>query len=304
MTSRSAPSPRASRAEAWSLSITASMPSKRPSRRTTGMPPPPHAIASVPAASSARIGFELDDLERLGGGDDPPPAAARVRLAASSRGRARAPPPASAAIERPDRLRRVRRRRGRRGVHDDVRAATQATGRSATGRELRRRSARRSPPASARRRRQSGSGGASSAARSWRRSSFPTCGPFPCVITTWRLRAAARRRRTSSRRFARCSAAVPRSPGPMSAFPPRATTVSTEPHLSSRAKHESPEFAAGRDGSSLRACSGERGARFDDAAGLEDLVSVGSPSSCRRYVTRRAGLSMLDHACAGRSASR
>ena len=53
---KSAPSCSASSADTWSLSITASTPrSLPPLRRTTGMPPPPHATTKQPLVHSARI---------------------------------------------------------------------------------------------------------------------------------------------------------------------------------------------------------------------------------------------------------
>ncbi len=56
MTSVCAPIMLASRAEARSLSMTASTPASDPSsRRTTGMPPPPTATAITSRSSSARI---------------------------------------------------------------------------------------------------------------------------------------------------------------------------------------------------------------------------------------------------------
>ena len=56
MHSRSAPTARASSAEAKSLSMTASTPSRRPSgRSTTGIPPPPAATTRKPASTSVWI---------------------------------------------------------------------------------------------------------------------------------------------------------------------------------------------------------------------------------------------------------
>ena len=75
----SAPSLAASRAEARSLSTTASTPAREPSaRRTTGIPPPPAATTTAPVPAGPRSGRQLQDLPRLRGGDHPAPAPAGV----------------------------------------------------------------------------------------------------------------------------------------------------------------------------------------------------------------------------------
>ena len=180
MTSRSAPRPTARSAEAWSLSMTASIPSKASSRRTTGIPPPPGGDDELPRLEERSHGLELHHLERLRRGHDAPPAAPG-HLAERPAAVVLQLPRADARVVRPDRLRRALEG-GVGGVDDDVRDhdghRPAGDGRS---------SAAASVPISAcvcATATQSGSGGASAAASSWRRSSFPTCGPFPCVTTT------------------------------------------------------------------------------------------------------------------------
>ena len=64
-----------SRAAARSLSITASTPRRVPSAsRTTGMPPPPAAITTYPAATRVATAGGVEDLARLRRRDDAPPA--------------------------------------------------------------------------------------------------------------------------------------------------------------------------------------------------------------------------------------
>ena len=60
--------------------MTASIPSKASSRRTTGMPPPPHRDDELPGLQERAHGRELEHLQRPGGGDDAPPAPARLLL--------------------------------------------------------------------------------------------------------------------------------------------------------------------------------------------------------------------------------
>ncbi len=190
----------ASSAEQRSLSITASMPTRRPFARATGMPPPPPAITTTPPVEQAADVVELDDLERLRARDHAPPAAAR-RRAPTSQPRSSAQAPARRlVVERADRLRRVRERRvvrvdddagqHRRGGH--VRIAVPPASAAAGS---------RARPGSSRRARRSGSAGTWSARRiAAAARARPTCGPLPCVRRPrGRLPAA---RRTARRRDA------------------------------------------------------------------------------------------------------
>ena len=177
----------------------------RAPRRTTGIPPPPHATGTVPTESSARTWSASTDLERRGGGNDPPPAAARlIDELPAALGLER--PCLLGRVERPNRLRRPLERRI--GSSTTTCVIRQATGRPAAGPSWSR-SSSRSPPASGPR------PGRAGAAEPRRRSapvagaSFPTCGPFPCVITTLPSRSSGASEAAVSRRRAACSAAVP-----------------------------------------------------------------------------------------------
>ena len=146
ITSRSAPSSRASRAEARSLSITASTPAR-------WLAAPRDRDPAAAAGDDDRAGgeqradrAELDDLERRGEGRRAASRGPR-RGRPASRGHARARGPLLA-VERADRLRRLGERRVvRRDQHVREQAGDRAAGDRLAARS---RSARRSPPGSAR----------------------------------------------------------------------------------------------------------------------------------------------------------
>ena len=112
ITSSDASTARASTAEARSLSITASAPLRPPSRRTTGIPPPPAAITSTPARASIAICSNSTISCGLGLAR---PCASRGRRRALRSASAGGPPRVALVVEEPaDRLGRRRRMTGRR----------------------------------------------------------------------------------------------------------------------------------------------------------------------------------------------
>ena len=191
------------------LVITASMPSWPPFRETTGTPPPPAATTTTPRSSSVRTDWSSSTRSGLGRRHDTSPAAAGILLhgpaalllqCSGARG----------VVEGADRLGRVLKR-GVVLVHLDAR---HDDGHRASRRrlELGRPRARRSRPGSAQRQRRAERRGLGA------RELLPEQLVAHLRAVSMRDREGTCLRsgpiaRNVSARFARCSAAVPRSPG-------------------------------------------------------------------------------------------
>ena len=239
------------------MSITASMPARCSPRRVAGMPPPPTGDDDRARGEQRADRVELDDLERLRRGHDAPPAAARVVDDL----------PAAVALELAGLLPRRRTARSAssaprtRVVLGDEHVREQADDgpagdrlelaldqRADLGLRLRDREVERQ------RRRLVGR-------PLLAEQLVPDLRAVPVRDDELARPSSGRSAAQASRRFARCSAAVPRSPGRISAFPPSATTASNE------------RFVA------------------DQAVLARTSASVGSPTSSSWYVTRSAGTS-------------
>src|SRR3954470_2769644 len=138
-----------------------------------------------------------------------------------------------------------------------------------------------------------GSAGASGSPPACWSASAPTCGPFPCVSTTWWARAMRATARAASSACAVCSGHVPRSCSRISALPPNAMTSRT-PRLRSGAPDREPDRPrrpVGRVGPRVRI----GGAEVDRVALLEVVVDRVDREAHRALDQQHELLAGVDH---------
>src|SRR5215831_9916428 len=216
-TSACAPSSRATRLAARSLSMTASMPTARSPEMSTGMPPPPQAITRQPASTRARMAPISTMLVGSGEGTTrrkPRPESGWTTQPRAAASRCASPAPKNGPIGLA----------GSAGLTVTwVTTATAAPGprKALTALAIR----LPSSPCVIAFSSDSGWAGTTVVA-SCCSARFPTCGPFPCTMTT--------RQPASMTSFTEAamaaalpaiSSAVPDCPSRVKALPPRATTA-------------------------------------------------------------------------------
>src|SRR5215471_6272422 len=221
-TSACTPSSRATRLAARSLSMTASMPTARSPEMSTGLPPPPHAITRQPASTRARIA--AISTMPVGSGEGTTRRKPRPESGWTTQPRAAARCCASPAVKNGPIGLDGAANAGSAGLTMTwVTTATAAPGprRALTALAIR----LPSSPCVIAFSSDSGCAGTAVVA-SCCSARFPTCGPFPCTMTTRHPASMTSFTQAAmAAAFSAISSAVPDCPTRVRALPPSATTA-------------------------------------------------------------------------------